>query len=80
MCNVPIQINGEVLVAFVCEYGEVEDIIKAKSSNETVHGDYFFIMCLNRKGFQAILHTLEYVNQVMTVIVERREPQYWFCK
>ena len=49
-CNVPIQINGEVLAAFLSEYGDVEDVTKAKSTNGTAHGDYFFTMCLNRGG------------------------------
>ena len=81
VCNVPIQLNGEVLAAYLCEHGEMEDIIKAKSPNETVHGDYFFTMCLNRKGFQAIPHTIEYESQIMiVVIVEGRKPQCWFCK
>ena len=61
--NVPIQINGEVLAAFLCEHGEVEEVIKAKTSSGTAHGDYFFTMCFNRKGFQAIPHTPEYENQ-----------------
>ena len=60
MCNIPIQLNGKVLAAYLCEHGEVEDIIKAKSSNGTAHGDYFFAMFLNKKGFQAIPHTIEY--------------------
>ena len=60
VCNVPIQLNGEVLAAYLCEHREVEDIIKTKSSNGTVHGDYFFTMCLNRKEFKAIPHTIEY--------------------
>ena len=78
--KVPIQINGEALAAFLCEHGEVEEVIKAKSSSGTAHEDYFFTMCLNRKGFQAITHTLEYENQIMTVIVEGRKPQCWFSK
>ena len=80
VCNVPIQLNSEVLAAYLCKHGEVEDIIKIKSSNGTEHGDYFFTMCLNRKGFQAIPHTIEYESQLMTVIVEGRKPQCWFCK
>ena len=30
MCNVPIQLNGKVLAAYLCEHGEVEDIMKAR--------------------------------------------------
>ena len=77
VCNVPIQLNEEVLAAYLCEYGNIEDIVKAKSSNGTAHGDYIFTMCLERGGFTAISHTLEYENQVMTVVVEGRKPQCW---
>ena len=51
MCNVPIQINEGVLAAFLSNYGDVEDVIKAKSTNGTAHGDYLFPMCLNRGGY-----------------------------
>ena len=80
MCNVPKQLNGEVLAMYLGEHGEVEDIIKTKPSNWTAHGDYFFTMCLNRKGFQAIPHTIEYESQIVRVIVEGRKLQCWFCK
>ena len=50
------------------------------SSSGTAHGDYFFTMCLDRGGFQATPHTLEYESQIMTVIVEGRKPQFWTCK
>ena len=33
MCNVPIELNEEVLAAFLCEYGDIENINKAKSSS-----------------------------------------------
>ena len=37
-------------------------------------------MSLNREGFQAIPHTLDYEAQVMMVVVEGRRPQCWHCK
>ena len=80
VCNVPIQLNEEVLAAYLCEYGDIEDITKAKSNNGTAHGDYIFTMCLDRGGFAAIPHTLEYKSQVMTVVIEGRNPQCWNCK
>ena len=80
VCNVPIQINGQVLAALLSEHGDVEDVIKVKSSSGTALGDYFFTMDLNRKGFQIIPHTLKYESQTMTVIVEGRKPQCWTCK
>ena len=80
VCNVPIQLNEEVLAAYLCEYGDIEDITKAKSNNGTAHGDYNFTMCLYRGGLTAIPHTLEYESQVMIVVVEGRKPQCWNCK
>ena len=65
VCNVPIQLNEEVLAAYLIKHGEVEDITKAKSVNGTAHGDYIFTMCLDRGGFTAIPHVIEYENQIM---------------
>ena len=80
VCNVPVQINGDVFAAFLSEYGDVEEVMKAKSTNGTAHGDYFLTMCLNRGGgAQAIPHVLEYESQVMTVVVEGRRTQCWNC-
>ena len=79
VCNVPIQLN-EVLAAYLIKHGEIEDITKAKSVNGTAHGDYIFTMCLDRGGFTAIPHVIEYENQIMTVVVEGRKPQCWNCK
>ena len=80
ICNVPIQLNEEVLAAFLTIYGDIENIEKAKSMNGTAHGDYILTTCLDRGGFTAIPHILEYKNQAMTVVVEDREPQCWNCK
>ena len=80
MCNVPIQLSGDVLVVFLSDFGDVEDFSTIKLSSGTAHGDYFFTMCLNRVGFQAIPHTLDYENQVMLVVVEGRKLQCWHCK
>ena len=55
-------------------------MIKAKSPNGTAHGDYLFTMCLDRGGFMAIPHTVDYESQVMTGVVEGRKPQCWNCK
>ena len=80
MCNVPIQLNEQVLAAYLSNYRDIEDIVKAKSTNGTAHGDYIFTMYLDRGGFMAILHTLEYESQVMMVVIEGRKPQCWNCK
>ena len=79
VCNVPIQLNEEVLAAYLSGYGDIEEVVKAKSAksaNGTAHGDYIFTMCLD----MAIPHTLDYKSQVMTVVVEGRKPQCWNCK
>ena len=80
VCNVPIELNEEVLAAYLCKHGDIENIIKAKSSTGTAHGDYVFTMCLDRGGFGTIPHTIENETQVMTVVVEGRKPQCWNCK
>ena len=75
VCNVPIQLNEEVLAAYFIKYGDIEAITKAKSINGTAHGDHIFTMCFDRVGFMAIPHILESENAVMTVVVESRKPQ-----
>ena len=80
VCNVLIQLSEDVIAAYLTEYEDVEDVIKAKSTNETAHGDHYFTMCLNRTGFQSIPHTIEYENQKMMVVVEGKKPQCWNCK
>ena len=80
VCNVPIQLSGDVLAAFLSDYGDVEEYTTMKSPNGTAHGDYSFTMCLNRGGFQAIPHTVDYEDQAMLVVVEGRKPQCWHCK
>ena len=74
MCNVPIQLNGDILTTYLNDYGGANDITTSKSSSGTAHGDYFVTMCLDR-GVQAIPHTLEYEEQIMMVVVEGRRPQ-----
>ena len=73
VCNVPIQLSGDVIAAFLTEYGDVEEVVKAKSTNGMAHDAFFFTMSSNRgRGLQAIPHTLEYENQSMMVVVEGR--------
>ena len=81
VCNVPIQLSGDVIAAYLTEYGDVQDVAKAKSTNGTAHGDHYFTMCLNRTGFQSIPHTIEYENQTMMMVVEgKKKKQCWNCK
>ena len=76
LCNVPI---GDVLAAYLSEYGDIEEITTSKSLSGTAHGNYVVTMSLDRKGFQAIPQTLDYEEQTM-VVVEGRKPQCWCCK
>ena len=47
--NVPIQLNEEVLAAYLSNYREIEDVTKAKSNNGTAPGDYLFT-CAETEG------------------------------
>ena len=80
MCNVPIQLSEDVIAAYLTEYGDVENVAKAKSTNGIAHGDHYFTMCLNRAGFQSIPRTIEYENQTMMVFVAGKKPRCWNCK
>ena len=71
--NVPIQISGDVIAAYLTECGDVEEVAKAKSTNGTAHGNHYLAMCLNRTGFQSIPHTIDYENQTMMVLVEGKK-------
>ena len=51
-----------------------DDVMIAKSTCGTAHGDYIFTKCLNRCGFQAIPYILEYEDQAMAEGVEGRRP------
>ena len=74
VCNVPIQLSGDVLTVFLSDFRDVVDFSTIESSSGTAHGDYSFTMYLNRGGFKAIPHTLDYEDQVMMVVVEGRKP------
>ena len=75
MCNVPIQLSGDILAAILSDYEDIEDFMTMKSSSGMAHSDYSFTMCLNRGGFQEIPHTLDYEDQAMMVVVEGRKLQ-----
>ena len=59
VCNVSMQISGDVLAAFLSIYGGVEQVIQITSNSGTAYGDYIFIMCLDRGGFN-IPHIIKY--------------------
>ena len=80
VCGVPIQLNGDVLAAYLSKYGEVDEVTLARSPAGTAHGDYVINMCLNREGFQAIPHIIKYQERNIMVIVEGRRSLCWSCK
>ena len=81
VCNVPIQLSGDVLAVFLSDFRDIEDFSMIKSSSGMAHGDYSFTMCLNRVGgSRQYPHTLDYEDQVMMVVVEGRRLQCWHCK
>ena len=78
--NVPLQLNGDVLIAYLSRYGSVEDVNIVKSKSGTTHGDYFLTMCLVREGFQAIPRTIQYEDQTIMVVVEGKRFLCWTYK
>ena len=51
MCNLPIELNGDVLAAYLSAYGGGDEFLPARSAAGTAQGDYIINMCLNREGF-----------------------------
>ena len=50
ICNVPMQLNGEVLTAYLSSCGGVEDFTLITSAHGTAYSDYSFIMVLDGGG------------------------------
>ena len=80
VCNVSIQLSGDVLAAYLSIYGGVEQVTQITSNSGTAYGDYVFIMCLDRGGFNNIPHIIKYWDQSMMVVVKGRKPLCWHCK
>ena len=79
VCNVSMQLSGDVLAAYLSIYGGVEQVTQVTSTQGTAYGDYVFVMCLDRGGFNNIPHKIKYRDTTMTVIVEGRKPLCWSC-
>ena len=56
VCNVSMQLSGDVLAAYLSIYGGVEQVTQVTSTRGTAYGDYVFVMCLDRRGFNKIPH------------------------
>ena len=80
VCNVPVFITGEVLVAFLSKFGRVEESNLLRSAARTAYGDHVFRLCLVREGFQAIPEVIIRRERQMMVVVEERRPRCWSCK
>ena len=80
VCNVSMQLSGDVLAAYLCTYGGVEDYTLITSGHGTANDDYVFIMWLDRGGFNNIPHIIKYRDQSMMVVVKGRRPLCWSCK
>ena len=79
VCNVSMELNGDVIAAYLSSYGGVEDYTQITSAHGTAYGDFTFTMVLDRGGFNAIPHTISYKDTTMTIIVEGRKPLCWNC-
>ena len=75
-----MQLNGNVLVAYLSTYGGVDNYTFITSAHETAYCDYVFTMILDRGGFHSIPHTITYRDTTMMVVVEDRKPLCWNCK
>ena len=75
-----MQLNGDVIAAYLSSYGGVEDYMQIKSAHGTAYGDFLFTLILDRGGFNTIPHIISYRDTTMTVIVEGRKPLCWYCK
>ena len=49
MCKMPIQLSGDVLAAFLSDFGDVEDFSTIKSSSSTVTT---LLPCAETEGFK----------------------------
>ena len=70
VCNVSMQLNGDVLAAYLCSCSGVEDCTQITSTSGTAYGDYSFTMSLDRVGFQAIPQTITDRDQTMMLVVD----------
>ena len=50
VCNVSMQLSGDVLAAYLSIYGGVEQVTQVTSTRGTVYGDYVFVVCLDGGG------------------------------
>ena len=60
VCNVSMQLSGDVLAAYLSIYGGVEQVTQVTSTQGIAYGDYVFVMCLDRGGFNNIPHKIKY--------------------
>ena len=64
-----MQLGGDVLTAYLRDYGSAESVTPIKLARGTAYGDYALIMCLTMAGLKTIPHTIKYNNETMMVVV-----------
>ena len=53
MCSVLVQLNGDVIAAYMSAYGNIKEVTMVWSIDGMAHGDFVLDICLNRKGFSS---------------------------
>ena len=67
--NAPVVLSDDYLASFLSTYGQVEEVIPLKGGTGMANGNYAFILCLKREGFQAIPDTIQFHNLKLLIIV-----------
>ena len=78
--RITVQLNEDVLTAYLSLYGSNEEVTPVRAVDGTAHEDYILNVCLNRESFQAIPHIIIYKHLQMMVVREGRWPLCWSCK
>ena len=77
VCNVPLQLNGDVLAVYLSVYANVEEVMQIRLADGMAHGDYMLNICMDREGFQAVPLILTYKDQQIMMVMEGRWPFCW---
>ena len=58
ICNVSLQLNGDIIAAYLSSYGGIEDYTQITWVHGTAYGDFTFTMILDRGGSNSIPHII----------------------
>ena len=50
-CSFAVQLNRDVLAAYLSAYGSVEEVTPVRSADWKALGDYIFNICMDREGY-----------------------------